>query len=31
MKKKMLNSFKRIASKMSKNWMEAMRYYSFSI
>lgn len=30
MKEKMANSFKKVFTKMGKNWMEAMKYYSFS-
>lgn len=31
MKKKMHNSLKRFFNAMGKNWMESMRYYSYSI
>lgn len=31
MKRKIVNSFKRVAAQLGKNWMESMRYYSFSV
>ena len=31
MRQKVANSFKRVGAQMGKNWMEAMRYYSFSV
>lgn len=31
MEKKIVNSMKRVLAAASKNWMEAMRYYSLQI
>ena len=31
MKQKISKSFKKVVAQMGKNWMEAMRYYSFSV
>lgn len=30
MKKKIVNSFKNILTKVGENWVEAMQYYSYS-
>ena len=30
MKESKTNSFKRVLAAVSKNWMEAMKYYSYS-
>lgn len=31
MRKSKNNAFKRLLSAMGKNWMESMRYYSYSL
>lgn len=30
MKRKIVNSFKHVLTRMGENWIEAMKYYSYS-